>query len=112
MSRWKIQAPARRPVAAPDVSQALDTHRKVLSDLAAHPLMEGELIEGVVLADEVTTAVRHKLSRPFVGWLIVDEVGGLTPGRIRRLTGGNDAQEIILRAYGFGETVSVSLMVF
>jgi hypothetical protein len=74
--------------------------------------MNGELIEGVVLGDEVTTSIKHTLGRPFKGWKIVDEVGGLTPGRIRRLTGGNDAKELILRAYGFGEVITVSLEIF
>lgn len=97
--------------------QALDrelrTLRAEVERLAALPSAAGRVITGVELADGVATPIAHGQGRPLVWVRESCPRGAITTGRVVEVTdsGYDPARYVILKASGFGATITVSVEV-
>ncbi len=99
----------------PKVERALREQREALNRLATSPAGSMLVIHGVELADGVTTPVAHKLGRIPVAVLVSAVRGPVTTaGSVEedRYTPATDrSRYVVLKAVGFGATVTVDVVV-
>ena len=88
-----------------------------IDSINSMPIVNGVVIEDVRLTAGVTTRINHGLGRKLTGWILVDLQGASTTGRIERDPGTAvapepTAEQLWLKATGWGATITVSLWVF
>ena len=108
---------ARPPVnvrlADPDADRVRRNHDERIAELAGLPAAGLRVIRNVSLADGVDTPVSHGLGR-VPSWVAPSAVrGAIANGRIEEVrTNGSDRTMItVLRAVGYGTTITVDVAV-
>jgi hypothetical protein len=90
-------------------------HDERIRELQAVPVVRGNLIKGIELADATTTPISHGLGRRATVFVSpAQATSGATTGRIREIRSADYDQRkfVVLQADGWGETVTVDLWVF
>jgi len=111
-------APGLRPpiaprVADPETDRVLRDHHRLLVELLALVMAGARIVPDVVLADATDTTVAHGLGRP-ARWVQASCArNGTTGGTVLEVRSGTvDRNEfVVLRAVGFGATVTLDLLV-
>ena len=77
------------------------------------PILQGRLLEDVVVQKEVTTKIRHGLGRKLRGWVVVKS-GSTVALHDQQVNNKKEDEELwlFLNTGGTGETFTVSLWVF
>lgn len=103
-------APASLPD-APEVARALDDHRRTLTALASSPAAGLRVLEDIELADGIDTPVPHSLGRPARLVVVSPPRGAVTEGAVTetRTATTDRSRFVVLRAVGFGATVTVDV---
>jgi hypothetical protein len=106
----------RKPldVALPDVrsERVRRAHAEAIEELQGVPLVAAALIKDVSLADATDTPIAHGQGRPVL--VFVSPVrGASTSGRVTETRSAtyDRSKFVVLRATGFGATVTVDLLV-
>jgi hypothetical protein len=98
---------------APDSRPLSDVQRSLLAlvgELNGILLLDGRLIEGVVLAAAISKDIVHGLGRPLRGWIVARAVYPTTPTTIGEVPGAPDPAVFLrLRC---AQAVTLSLWVF
>ncbi len=97
----------------PAAEHARRVHEECILELQKQPASSLKVIESVELEDGVDRPIAHKLGRK-PQWLQVSCVrGALNAGRVEEIRSGsyNREQVAVLRATGFGATVTVDVLV-
>ena len=109
----------RRPISPtlpdPTIDRVVREHARVLNEVLDLPAAAMRVIAGVVLPDATDVAVAHRLGRP-PRWHAASSARpgtGLTGGAVLevRAAGVDPATHLVLRAVGFGATITVDVAV-
>jgi hypothetical protein len=97
----------------PATDRAMRDHRRAWTDLLALVAIGARVIHGIELADGVDTPVAHELGR---APLYVREScprGATSTGRVVEVSSAdfNRAEHVVLRATGWGATITVDVLV-
>lgn len=87
-------------------------HHDAIVELQQQPLVGGLVVADVVLADGVATRVPHKLGRAPI--FVKDSCprGAASNGRVDEIRDGTDrAKAIVLKASGWGASITVDVVV-
>jgi hypothetical protein len=87
-------------------------HERKIVELQKQPLVAARVLRDVSLGDGITTPVAHGMGRP-VAVFVSAPRGAVTSGRIEEVrAGGFDrAKYVVLKASGFGGSVTADLVV-
>lgn len=98
----------------PDVDRVLRDLERRLRAIESAPIVQGNFIKGVELANNTEVNVSHKLGRTPNGVLVTPVQGASTSGRIieQRGTSVDRSRFVQLLAVGFGATVTVDVWVY
>lgn len=117
MSRGGVIA-ARPPAVAvvpdPETNRALDDHRRSIEAVTSSPAIGMRVLSDIEFADGIDTPVAHGLGRrpTLVTYSCVR--GAVTAGTIEDVgsSTANPATHVVLRATGYGATVTANVAVF
>lgn len=87
--------------------RAMDEVREVVNDVAAIDILQGKLIEAVVLTGGTTRKIAHGLGRKPRGWIVVKQKGWTSTGYMNEVDHGSKDRELWLLAYGMDPTISL-----
>lgn len=62
----------------PELQAVINAVADFVRPLEQNPLIDGRLIEGVVVGTS-TTDIPHKLGRPWVGWVVTSRTSSVVP---------------------------------
>lgn len=114
MRSSRLRPPLTPRLADSDAERVRRAHEERIVELQRQPAMELSVIRDIELANGVVTAVPHSLGRPPV-WAQASLVRGApsTSGRIEdiRSTTFSRSQYVVLKATGWGVTITVDLAV-
>lgn len=108
-----LRAPAPIRLVDSDAERVRQDHHQAIVELQQLPAAALRPISDVALPDAVAVTVPHGLGRAPL-WVGVSAVRGpVTSGRIEEVRGGaNDrSRAVVLKASGFGATITVDLAV-
>lgn len=113
MSR-RFQPPVSIQLADASAERVRRNHEERIRELQGSQVVSGRLILDVVLADGVVTPISHGLGRRAVVILSPPRGSGMTTGRIQEIRTGDHAPEqyVVLRADGFGMSITIDAWVF
>jgi hypothetical protein len=97
----------------PAAEQARRVHEECILELQKQPATGLRVLEDVALADATETPIAHKLGRKPL-WVQASCVrGALNAGRIEEVRSGSydRTRVVVLKATGFGATVTVEVVV-
>ena len=99
----------------PAVDRVMRDHTRLLVELSTLTTASAKVIPNVILVDATDTPVGHGLGRPprWVQASCARGAAGLTGGQVIEIRSGTaDRNEfVVLRAVGFGATVTVDVLV-
>lgn len=94
------------PLKAVDVGRVQDNIGRLLNEVAAVPILQGNAVVGVAFGSRLTLNVPHGLGRPWVGYTITDQD---QPATIYRSSVANRDRFLTLTA---DATVTINLLVW
>lgn len=90
-------------------------HEQCIRELQAVPILGCNTIRDVELSDAIDTPIAHGLGRRVAAWVSAPR-GGVSTGRIQEERERPDvfdsSQYVVLRATGWGGTVTVDVLVY
>jgi hypothetical protein len=108
-----LSTPIGPRVADEQVDRVLREHARLIGQLAALPITALRIVPDVQLADGVETPVAHGMGRA-PRWVMPSCArGGSTAGEVLEVRSGSvDRREyVVLKAIGYGATITVDLLV-
>ena len=101
-----------RPARAPgNIERQVADHTRALDEFSREPMFTGRVIT-VNLANAVRTSVRHGLGRQFTAYYLSAPKGAAAAGYIVEAADGNDSEEVVLTANGYGATITLRMYVW
>lgn len=94
-----------------DADRVRRNHAEAITELQATPAAGARVLRGVELADGIDTPVAHGLPRApsFVTCSVPR--GAIAAGYLEEVRSGTDRRAVVLRATGYGATVTVDVLV-
>jgi hypothetical protein len=114
MSR-RFQSPATVRLADKDAERARRSHEGCIRELQGLPVLQGDVARDIALEDGKNTLIPHGLGRAAAVWHSAPRASvSATTGRIRQIRDASidDRKYVCLKAQGWGETVTVDVLVF
>lgn len=108
-----MKAPQARRLEDPDAEAVRRSHHEAIRELQAMPAASLRVISNIALTDGTAINVSHGLGREPI-WIGPSCVRGpSTSGRIEELrnTGADRSSVVVLKASGYGATITVDLAV-
>lgn len=109
----RFTAPNTPRLKEPDAENVRREHARRIVELQATPGAQLQVVTGITLEDGVETPVAHQLGRP-PQWVRESCVrGASTVGLVEEVRDGafDPAKYVVLKASGFGATITCSLAV-